>query len=276
MFRDVYKAANDCITPNPELLKSILSNSSQSKPEKVHFRPAFSLCAAALALVIALPSILNRPPQTGEQMMDNSPKYSQDITISQNPASENENSAMQPESVQRPVPSPVDSLASDMAVVMTINNISPTPKMISEYDALGESLDVQNVEMSAGEYFNYVGFSPLALDLPDGLNADFEETSAVIVSKSGEEITSDIATFTFSGDPGFVSVTTSTDLTDVKSDLDDAIYEKSKFYETDAVILFDGSSYETKFVLDDKTAVKIATAGLNEEQLKTLIISAIK
>ena len=162
--------------------------------------------------------------------------------------------------------------------VLSVNNITtiaPESAMAFalETPAEGISPEVTYEQMPVNDYFNYVGFSPTKLAIPENLTADYNSDSTVDISKSGEKVVSDTATFTYSGEK-FISVTTSTDKTEVNSVLENEDYTKTAIGDNSAVVLYDGSVYQGYMISPGGAAVIINSVDLTEEEFTDLIVSA--
>ncbi|MBR6523921.1 MAG: hypothetical protein IKT39_04855 [Clostridia bacterium] len=299
MFKDIYKAANDDIKPDPYLLGRIL-NKSKEKPKSFFYRHRIAVFAAALALIIALPSFIKAPENTGSTVLDNNilPEAQNDKTyfILSNKTSENaeesvtENSAADILNTEESAPknstteiltakttqdenAPVYT-ADETTVVMSVNSFSATPQMASLARASGGEMEqIDEIsEITAGQYFVDLGFSPDILDVPEGLLPDFTNDTTVTITKQDGETLSDENTFTYSGE-NFLILTTSSDTENALSYINDEQYEKSIFGDKNAVVLYDGSIYEAHIIHGSGTALKFVT-DISEEQLKNLLISA--
>lgn len=162
-------------------------------------------------------------------------------------------------------------------IVMSINSISANVggaganSRLLTFDAAATQTQFEEIPVS--EYFDHIGFSPDKLKLPEGLTADYNSESLVTIEKTDNEVSSDTATFTFSGD-SFVSVTTSSNAEDVSAILENENFEKTKIGDASVVVTYDGSVYQGYYITPEGTAVTLTSVDLTEEQFKDLIISA--
>jgi len=263
MFKNFYKAANDDIKPDPELLSKVLSMSKEKKmPAVHHFRLA--PVAAIIALAIVLPNLINTPADTTKKPI--LPIAENDTTyyFLSGKTSEEENKKTSNYSADIVANEQFTSEAPTPNVVMSINNTANVASaQASMRSSGGGSSANAPEEISAKDYFAGLGFSPDMLVLPDGLTADFD---------IGTKVSGDENTFTYSGDYT-LSVTTSSNADTANSFLNNEQYEKSIFGDRTAVILYDGLVYEAYIIHSSGTALKIVT-DMPEESLKTLLISA--
>lgn len=307
MFKDIYKAACDDIKPDPYLIGKIIDK-SQCKSRPVYFRYAFSACAAAIALAVMIPTFLNNsgtnimnsdvtPPKnavrnivqteiapapiqnSSETIQDTTPApaYVADEVVKPEPKEENSAPSGSLESVIHVIKDNTKDNQIQTPVVMSVNNISENIGIAGAYSRhmmlSDDFTEIEYEEMSVNDYFNYIGFSPDKLEIPEGLTADYDSSAVVTIEKTDNGISSDAATFTFSGD-SFVSVTTSTNSENVSAVLENEEYEKTQIGENSVVVTFDGSVYQGYYITPEGTAVTITSVDLTEEQFEKLIISA--
>ena len=261
MFKDFYKAANDDISPDSELLEKVLSQTKDKrKPVFSHFRLA--PVAALIALTIVLPNLINTPEDTAKKPILPTAENDTTYFFLSGKTSEDENKTTSNYSADTTSSSQLTS--DDSNVVMSVNNTAnfAYTQASMRSSGGGSSANVPE-EISVKEYFAKLGFSPDMLVLPEGLVADFD---------IGAKVAGDENTFTYSGDYTR-SVTTSSDTTTANSFLNNEQYEKSVFGDKTAVILHDGSVYEAYLIHGSGTALKIVT-DMPEENLKNLLVSA--
>lgn len=262
MFRDIFKSANDDIKADPTLLKKILLRADKN-PKHIIYQYRFAAIAAVIALVIALPAIIN--------------PLGKDATLEQPllPEAQNDKIYFYLSNDSTGSNSPVeDKKSSQNTIYMVINNISFASEESIIARAINADMSQTMEQVSADNYFDRLGFSPLNLELPDGLAPDFSGDTMVTVTKDGEEIISDENTFTFTG-KNLLMVTTSSSTQSVMSYINNDNYEKSIIGDSDAVILFDGSAYHVYIIHKSGTALKIAT-DISGSELEALLISAVR
>lgn len=287
MFKDIYKAANDDIKPDPYLLGRIL-NKSKEKQKPFLYRHRVVVFAAALALVIALPSIINSPGITGSDVLEQSllPEAKNDSTyfiLSGKTSDATEKASDSTGHITEydythveTAPGSQKKTLSEMTVVMSINSFSSTPQTASLARSMdGEIGQIDEVtEIIAGQYFEDLGFSPDTLDVPENLFPAFDGDTTVTITKKDGEVLSDENTFTFTGE-NFLMLTTSSNRENALAYINNDHFEKSVFGDKNAVIFYDGSVYESHIIHSSGTALKFVT-DISEEQLKNLLISAAK
>lgn len=280
MFKDVYKAANDDIKPDPYLMTRILNKASEKRPS-IFFRYRFALYAAAIALIVAIPNFVHMSPADSTANIPIAGKEITPVLSAKQSVKETEdysyttgNATIYNDTSDKliyPADSKVESL--ETTIVMSVNEISPELSTASVMRAGGADESV-NEEMSAGDYFDYLGFSPDSLNIPTSLTPDYSADSLVTILKTGEDITSDSNTFCYNGDL-FLTVTTSKNTEEAECYLGSEQYKKSVFGDKNAVVLHDGSLYQAHIIHSSGTALKIVT-NLPEDDVKNLLISAAK
>ena len=286
MFKDIYKAANDDIKPDPYLLCRIL-NKSKEKSKPFFYRHRVAVFAAVIALFIALPGIINNPEYSDSTVLDQAiiPEAQNDKTyfiLSSGAADSTKESASGNTStdISSAKTASTEELidytnAKEMTVVMSINSFSPATQTASLARSSEDASPVFEVEeLTAGQYFDMLGFFPDILSMPEGLYPTFTNDSTVTITKRDGELLSDENTFSYSGE-NFLMFTTSSSMENTLFFINSDQYEKSVFGDKNAVILFDGSVYEAHIIHSSGTALKFVT-DLPEEQLKNLRISAAK
>ncbi len=289
MFKDVYKAANDDIKPDPYLLARVLNKASE-KPKPFIYRHRAAIFAAVIALFIALPAIFNPSAPNNDTVLDNTilPEAQNDemyFVLSKKTAEESA-AGKSSDSVSHiteydythteTTPSKQHNPLSEMTVVMSINNIVTTPQT-ANFMRVGDndlSAHLVTEEITAGQYFDQLGFSPDKLVIPQSFTPGFSNDTSVTVTKLDGEIISDENTFFYSGEH-FLMLTTSSKTENAMSYINSEQYEKSIFGDEKAVILYDGSVYEAHIVHSSDTALKFVT-DMSEEDLKNLLVSAAK
>ncbi len=262
MFKDVFKSANDDIKPDPKLLTRILRK-SEERPKSILYRYRFTALAAAVALVIALPTIIKAPEK--------------DATLKQPflPEAQNDKIYFYLSNDSTGSKSPVeDKKSSRDTISMVVNNVSSASEESMHTRAIVADMSHTIEQVSADSYFDSLGFSLLNLDLPVGLVPDFSENSMVTVTKENGEIISDKNTFTFTGN-NLLMVTTSSSTESVMSYINNDNYKKSIIGDNNAVILFDGSIYHAYIVHKSGTALKIVT-DMTGSELEALLVSAVR
>ena len=261
MVKDFYKAANDDISPDSELLEKVLSQTKDKrKPVFSHFRLA--PIAAVIALAIVLPNLINTQTDTAKKPILPAAENDTTYFFLSGKTSEKENKKTSNYSADATSSGQLTS--DDSNVVMSVNHTEnfATAQASMRSAGGGSSANVPE-EISAKEYFAKLGFSPDMLVLPEGLVADFD---------IGTKVSGDENTFTYSGDYT-VSVTTSSSRETADTFLNNEQYEKSLFGDKTAVILYDGSVYRAYIIHSSGTALNIVT-DMPEENLKNLLISA--
>lgn len=183
MFKDVYKSANDDISPDPLLLESILNSKPKKKTRIYQYSTVAAACVILVCAIAAYPKLETSLEQKAGIIMESSytSDYSEDITSS-TPAAEK---ASPPTDV--PTAAPTQEIVQKKAANNTKSTTTPTQQATNQtavpYTS-SQKADINNIIQAAEKEASHYQAAPASInDTAPITEAGLEEAQAMSLSE---------------------------------------------------------------------------------------------